>query len=269
MINEILQIFREQNVLVHNNSGIAVCTVADSRKGFELAGEILSRIVDRKSVLYLSGGRTPKDFYARIAHEERLKPGAVGLVDERYGPRFHEKSNEKMIKDTGILRYLEILDIPFYPILQSPQPPLSKGGAEGGGFIKRAEIAKMYDEKIRFLHSTFQKHIGILGVGNDGHTAGLPAVGQSLKLKVKSLELFNSQELVTEYNDTRGKYGERVTMTFLGLSMLDVLLVLVFGPAKRDAMELVFSEGSEEEIPGRFYKRSEIAKKTVFITDQT
>lgn len=252
MINELEHLVLENNVLAYKNSGIQVATVADKEKGFELTSSILTTIVDRKSVLYLSGGTTPKELYAKLAKEEILTPGAVGLVDERYGEKFHTNSNEKMIRDTGFLRYLQMLDISFYSILQAE--------------LSREETAIEYDAKLRSLQSTFPKHIGILGIGADGHTAGLP-VGNE-ELRTKNPELYSTNDLVTEYNDTSGKYGERVTMTFMGLAMMDILLVLVFGSAKKNALKLVFQDGGEEEVPGRFYKRQEIARKTLLITDQ-
>ena len=254
MINELAGLIKEQNLLLHQYSGISVVTVEDQQKGFDVASNILFSIVDKRSVLYLSGGKTPKELYAKLAKEEILTPGAVGLVDERYGPRLHADSNEKMIQDAGFLRYLEMLDIPFYPILQKE--------------LSREETAAEYDGKLRSLQSTFPKHVGILGIGEDGHTAGIPAGSQKSKVKSQKSDIYNTTDLVTEYNDTSGKYGERVTMTFMGLAMLDILLVLVFGSAKRDSLKLVFSEGLEEEVPGRFYKRPEIARKTLLITDQ-
>ncbi len=247
MINELAGLIQEQNLLLHQYSGISVVTVEDQQKGFDAASNILSSIVDKRSVLYLSGGKTPKELYAKLAKEEILTPGAVGLVDERYGARFHADSNEKMIQDTGFLRYLEMLDIPFYPILQKE--------------LSREETAAEYDDKLRSLQSTFPKHIGILGIGEDGHTAGIPAGS-------RKSDIYNTTDLVVEYSDTSGKYGERVTMTFMGLAMLDILLVLVFGSPKANALKLVFQDGSEEEVPGRFYKRPEIARKTLLITDQ-
>ena len=111
---------------------------------------------------------------------------------------------------------------------------------------------------MRWLQAIFPKHVGILGIGADGHTAGLP-VGKRVD---------ENHELVTEYDDGGGEYGERVTMTFLGLSMQDALLVLVFGEEKMKALELVFGEGKEEDVPGRFFKRPEIAERTLLITDQ-
>jgi len=254
MVNELTVLVKEQNLVLHRYSGVSIVKVGDQQKGFELASNILSSIVDKKSVLYLSGGQTPKELYSKLTQEESLIPGAVGMVDERFGSRFHENSNEKMIRDTGFLRYLEILDIPFYPILQAG--------------LSREETAREYDAKLRSLQSTFPKHIGILGIGADGHTAGIPAKFSIFNFQFSISKIYKSTDLVTEYSDTGGKYGERVTMTFMGLTMMDILLVLVFGSAKKKALELVFSEGSEQEIPGRFYKRPEIAQKTLVITDQ-
>ncbi len=226
--------------------------------------------MNKRSVLYLSGGKTPKELYSKLAREEGVVPGAVGMVDERYptsprlrgaSVRFHENSNEKMIQDTGFLRYLQMLDIPFYPILQPG--------------LNREETAIEYDAKLRSLQSTFPKHIGILGIGVDGHTAGIPAgsqkspqFGGQAKVKSQKSDIYNTTDLVVGYSDTSGKYGERITMTFMGLAMLDILIVLVFGSVKQNSLKLVFSEGPEEEVPGRFYKRPEIARKTLVITDQ-
>ncbi|MBU4017211.1 6-phosphogluconolactonase [Patescibacteria group bacterium] len=278
MVNELAHFLVEQNVLTHIYSGVSVVKVVDQQKGFELAPNILSLIVDKKSVLYLSGGNTPKELYSKLAREESVVPGAVGMVDERYGLKLHENSNEKMIRDTGFLRYLEMLDIPFYPILQAG--------------LSREETAREYDAKLRSLQSTFPKHIGILGIGADGHIAGIPAEDQKsplrpgfakatsgrqgfagqAKVKSQKSDIYNTTDLVVEYNDESGRYGERVTMTFMGLTMMDILLVLVFGSSKARALELVFQDGSDpsspEEVPGRFYKRPEIARKTLMITDQ-
>jgi 6-phosphogluconolactonase/glucosamine-6-phosphate isomerase/deaminase len=250
MMNELQQVLRERNVLIYENSGVKICRVEDEQAGFGLAEEILYRIVDRRTVVYLSGGKTPKGLYKNLAKDERIAPGAVGLVDERYGERFHANSNEKMLKESGLLRYLEIVDIPFYPILR--------------GGMSREETAEAYDVQMRLLQNTFVKHVGILGIGADGHTAGIPAGNLIMN---HELGIYDSSSFVVEYDDGV-KYGERVSMSFLGLSMLDVLLVLVFGEEKRQALELVFGEGREEDVPGRFFKRKEIAERTLLITDQ-
>lgn len=251
-MDDFKKVLQRRNVFVHENCGVMIARVADALVGFDLAADLLVNSVDRRTVLYLSGGMTPKELYNNLARDEKILPGGVGLVDERYGDKFHGNSNEKMLRESGLLRYFEIVDVPFYPIL------------EGG--LSREETAYKYDERLRGLQTAFPKHLGILGIGDDGHTAGIP-ISKVVNSKYNVESIYGFNNFVVEYDDG-GRYGERVTMSFLGLSMLDVLLVLVFGEKKRQALELVFSEGSEEDVPGRFYKRKGIAEKTLIITDQ-
>lgn len=269
---------KEQNILVHKNHDILVCTLQTQTEGFRLAKDILYAIVDRNTALYLSGGRTPKELYKKLAEEKKLLPRVVGLVDERFGEPMHEKSNELLLKETGLLAYLHDQHVKFYPMLHT----ISRHSRESGNRIPghagndeiRKGLAEAYDDLFRSLNATYQKSVAILGIGLDGHTAGLPV--QNSKFKMQSFDdaqdrnakFFNPYDLVTEYDDAGGFYGERITMTFLGLSMIDVLVVLVFGADKKDALEKMFEEGKEEEIPSRFFKRPDIAKKTIIITDQ-
>lgn len=254
-MDHVLQLLKERNLLSHNNQGIRVIT-ASQKEGMDFTKELLLRIVDTRTMLLLSGGRTPKELYGEIAKEEVLIPGAVGLIDERYDINpLHKNSNQRMLQDVGILRYLQMRGIPFHSILKGEE---------------REKTASEYDKTLRELFSLYQKTIGILGIGLDGHTAGIPA--KSSKLKVESIKSDLGYDFVTQYDDGRsiasGGYGERVTMTFLGLSMLDMHIVLVFGDDKKEALDEMFDGSSESEIPSRFYKRPEIAKKTILITDQ-
>jgi 6-phosphogluconolactonase len=252
MIETIRTILKKHQVFSHQNTGITVAKVETLFDGFRLAKDILYTLVDAKTVLYLSGGNTPKTLYEQLATEETIHPGAVGLVDERYGTKFHERSNEKMIQETGLLRYLQMRDIAFYPILVGKS---------------REETAAAYDEKLRSLNATYQKSIAILGIGTDGHTSSLAPNRPDFTNPM--FDLSQKHLLVSEFNDQKSAYKERVGMTFLGLEMQDVLLVLVFGHDKKKTLDSVFSEGKETEIPSRFFKRPDIAKKTLFITDQS
>lgn len=238
-------------IRLRERDGLQIIQVKDAEEGIEVAQAVLEKILDRKTILFLSGGKTPKELFEQVAQGQQLQVGAVALVDERYGEKFHANSNEKMVQDTGLYRFLELQNIPFYPILQNEK--------------SREVSAEEYDQILRHIFATFPKSVGILGIGLDGHTAGLPA--QSSKFKVQNSKL-DDYHLVTDFDNFPGDFKERISMTFLGLSMLDILLVLVFGEEKKEALELFFSDGTDEEIPSRFLRKPQIAKKTLLITDR-
>lgn len=257
-----LPLILQKNQLVsYVKDGVPIARVSMMYEGFKLARELLYELVDKTTVLYLSGGQTPKDLYKNLANDQKLHPGAVALIDERYGMKGHNTSNEKMIEESGFLPYTKQLGVPFYPILQENHPNLS-------------ETADNYDMTLKYLFAGFPKSVGILGIGLDGHTAGIagerkdPSLGSGHVFHNPMFDEEQKNLLVSSFADLEGKFKERVSMTFRGLSMIDVYIVLVFGDDKKDALEKVFSDGPEEDIPGRFFKRSEIAKRTLLITDQ-
>jgi 6-phosphogluconolactonase/glucosamine-6-phosphate isomerase/deaminase len=252
-ISDILQAY---NASSHTHHGVALCHM-DAQKGLLFAKDLLYQVVDRTTCLFLSGGSTPKALYQEIAKEQELMPAAAGMVDERYGEPMHNASNELMLKQTGLLSYFKQANIPFYSILQ-------KG-------LTREACADEYDHKVREIFASYKFQVAILGIGVDGHTAGLPALytkRQTQNSKLADLYERSKNRMVIDYDDRDGFYKERITMTFLALSMIDFLLVLVFGENKKEALVKLFAEGSEEEIPSRFFKRPDISQKTLLITDQ-
>jgi len=95
-----------------------IIKVKNPQEGFEICKKLLYKIVSKNSVLLLSGGSTPKALYEILAREKTLKIGAVALIDERFGEKLHENSNEKMISDAGLIQYFSEQNIRFYPILE-------------------------------------------------------------------------------------------------------------------------------------------------------
>jgi 6-phosphogluconolactonase/glucosamine-6-phosphate isomerase/deaminase len=269
MIDVARKIIIEEHCTLHEHLQVPFVTVSDSTRGIELAKKILYEIVDRRAVLYLSGGKTPQEMYRELAREEQIAPGVAALVDERYGKPFHENSNELMLRETGFLRYLQMKDIPFFGILSSRHSRLdreSDSRFRGNDDTLRKKLTEDYDQRLRELFATYQKHIAILGIGLDGHTAGIPSdrgVWEEFGLKNRM-----KIEMAIDYDDHGKFYGERISMSFLALSMMDVFLVLVFGQDKRRALEWMFADGLEDEVPSRFFKRPDIAPKTLIITDQ-
>lgn len=224
----------------------------DAKEGLEEAKRFLYQIVDSQTFLFLSGGSTPKPLYEMLSSERRLEPGAVGMIDERFGEPLHLNSNERMVRDTNLLLYFSRKKIPFYPILQSGK--------------NRIETALGYEKILRDLNSSFSKRIGILGVGEDGHIAGIAP--NRLDFKNPLFDATRRKMLVSEFYDAKGVFGERVTLTFQGLSLLTSLLVIIFGKKKKKALLRMLESGPIEEVPARFFLQKEIAIKTILITDQ-
>lgn len=215
--------------------------VDDPRVGINIAKRALYKICDVGTILFLSGGSTPKPLYKTLAQEVELRVGAAAMVDDRYS--FHQEySNEPMIKESGFEDFLQNQNIPFYKILEFG--------------VNKEETTRKYNETVSFLLNHFTKSVGIMGIGEDGHTAGiLPGV----KVGTSYVESFHFPDMDIK---------DRITLTFTGLSMFDHLILLVFGEEKKNALDLMFSKGSEEEVPARFYNRKELDDKVLLITDQ-
>jgi 6-phosphogluconolactonase/glucosamine-6-phosphate isomerase/deaminase len=106
----------------------------------------------------------------------------------------------------------------------------------------------------------YKNKIAILGIGVDGHTAGIaPNRNDFIN------PLFeNKENLVGYFDDSKGVFGKRITLTFKSLSLIDNLILLVFGNEKKNALESMEKKGSLRKVPGRFFKDKE---NTVLITD--
>jgi 6-phosphogluconolactonase/glucosamine-6-phosphate isomerase/deaminase len=247
-----METFPKMKKSISAKNGISIIIVENPQEGVNAARDILRKEVNEQTLLFLSGG-SQKILYEMLAQEGELDPSAVALIDERFGKKMHENSNEKMIKGTGFLSYFEEKKIPFYPILRlHPEGVIS-------------DIARDYNRKIKNLLKHFSKKIAIMGIGTDGHTAGIPPGNQ--KSSIRQAQDKN-QEYVESTNNFPGEFKERITLTFKALSQMDLLIVLVFGSAKQNALVAMFKKDSLSEIPARFYLRPDIAKKTILITDQ-
>jgi 6-phosphogluconolactonase/glucosamine-6-phosphate isomerase/deaminase len=249
--------------------GIKIIKVKNSKEGFEVCKKLLYKIVSKDTVLFLSGGSTPKGLYEILAKEQKLTVGAVAMVDERYFSKFKiqnsklpEGTNELMIEQAGLIRYLQKAGVRFFTVINNKNIE---------------ETTKDYDETAHFLFNHFKKSVAILGIGADGHTAGIPARSQNSKFKIQN----SKTDLVTFFTDFPAGQKERITLTFSGLSKFDQIIVLAFGEEKKKALKQMFEDarlqtpersdggqGSIAQIPARFLVQ-ELSDKVVLITDQS
>ncbi len=243
--------FHREQIKYSLQQGVYLLPVASSDQGLQIGKILLTGLTDNKTAVFLSGGKTPSPIYQQLAREEKFTPGVVGMIDERFGEKFHAQSNELMIQNTGLLHYLTMRGIIFHPILQGEE-----------GII---ETTTNYDNQVRSMFSQYQSLIAVLGIGSDGHTAGLLPDNSKFQITNSNSTKY---DYVSAYEYADGLYKRRISMTLLGLSMLDLYIILAFGEDKKEAILKMFEDGSEQEIPARFYLRGENKKKTILITDQ-
>jgi 6-phosphogluconolactonase len=167
--------------------------------------------------LVLSGGSTPRATYQLLAAQELDWDCAeIFFSDERFVPPDHPDSNYRMVRDTLLagawVNPRKLLAIPTDGTPQS--------------------AADRYDETLRQQYGagTLEAgvplfHLTLLGLGDDGHTASL----------------LPGQPVLNERGRwaaavPQGRAEPRITLTYPALESSALILFLVAGAAKRDAL---------------------------------
>ncbi len=220
---------------------IDLVKVKDKVEGQVKAHEILKKIVDSKTLLALSGG-TSMDYCEMIVKPSDVTPGAICVVDERYGEPFHENSNEKLILDQGIKKYADEKCIETHKILR--------------GIDNIDGDVCNYDETIQNLFKRFKKRVGVMGVGTNVHTAGI----------FPQSDMTHSPNYVA-WDEVEDRFPQRISLTLKALEEFTNFIVLMFGQEKKEALEIMLNEAENdvEKYSAVFYRKSGI--KTYIITD--
>jgi 6-phosphogluconolactonase len=194
--------------------------VKDAQALAARAAEIVAGRVRTASAPYrivLSGGSTPRAAYQLLAGMD-VDWGCAELFfsDERFVSPDHQDSNYRMVRDTllagGKVHPRKLLVIPTDGTPQS--------------------AADRYDEAMRQQYGAGELepgvplfHLTLLGLGDDGHTASL-LPGQPV--------LAERQRWAAPVPQGRGE--PRISLTYPALESSALILFLVSGAAKRDAL---------------------------------
>lgn len=175
----------------------------------KLADRLHTELIANKSVLWLLSGGSNIEISANALN--LLPPDlqsklTITLNDERYGPYGHKDSNMHQLRTAGIANtHAKII-----PVIAPEGLPLD-------------ETTQHFEQNIQNAFADADIIISQLGMGNDGHTAGIlpnsPAV--------------NATGLVTSY--TTEQYV-RITLTFEALKRVNTAYLFVFGDDKREQL---------------------------------
>ena len=168
--------------------------------------------------IVLSGGSTPRATYQRLAERKDLDWSCAELFfgDERFVPPDHPDSNYRMVRESllvgGTVMPRKLLAIPTDGTPQS--------------------AADRYDEILRQQYGAGSLepgvplfHLTLLGLGDDGHTASLLPGQPVLKERTRWAAVV-----------PEGRENQRITLTYPALNSSALILFLVSGAAKRDAL---------------------------------
>lgn len=212
---------------------IQVIRVKDKDEGQIKAHDLLKKIVDKDTLLALSGG-TSVDYGKMIVAPADVVCGAICVVDERFGEPFHKDSNEFLLKKMGIKKFADDECIESHKILK------------GKDFL---ETAKEYEAEIDDLFRRFKKKVGVMGVGSNLHTAGIFPY---------SVAAHSAQYVVAE--EVEDKFPKRITLTLKALGEFTSFVIMMFGEKKKEALKILLDEkmNDMQRFPAIFYRKAKI-----------
>ena len=204
-----------------------------------LFSETVRAAVSERGVAYvaLSGGRTPRPLYERLAKdaEGREIPWTgvqVFFGDERVVPSDSPKSNYHMVRAS-------LLDHVPIPSQNIHRVPTELGPEEGASF---------YDSMLRSVAATQSRDIPrfdlmLLGIGPDGHTASLFPGTDALN---DTTHLAVAVHLPPESTGAKD-CPDRVTVTYPVINASAQIVFLVAGDDKTDVLRRI--EAGDSRLP--------------------
>ena len=208
-------------------SGTAQSKVAGTLEVVRDAGALAARaaqiIAGRLAVarypfrLLLSGGSTPRATYQLLARKEvDWDCCEIFFGDERFVPPDHPDSNYRMARETLLagdnVRPRKIFAIPTDGSLQGCADRYLDA-------LRQQYGAGTLEQGVPLFHLT------LLGLGEDGHTASLLPDQPVLKERERWAAPV-----------PQGRAEPRITLTYPALNSSELILFLVSGSAKRDAL---------------------------------
>jgi 6-phosphogluconolactonase len=217
--------------------------LADALAG-AVANDLRAAINGRgHAVLALSGGTTPERFLRRLSEQpvEWLRV-TVTLVDERWVPATHERSNARLIRET--LLHGATTHARFVPLYTGAPDPESAC----------AEVA----QRIGALPVPLD--VAVLGLGLDGHTASWFPDGDHL---VQALDPDGAATVLPMRAPSAGE--PRITLTLPVLAAARRLYLHIEGPDKARVFDAVVrGEGALAASPLRTLMEKSRAPLSVY-----
>lgn len=193
--------------------------------------DVLAQAVERDGAasLAVSGGSTPRGFFLALSkHALAWDKVAIALVDERFVPSSHERSNHRLV--ATLLLQNEAAFAQFVPLF-----------ADG---ISAAEAARRAAGNIAAIKQPFDAVI--LGMGTDGHTASWFPQSDQLDTVTDPA----TDETVMAI-DAPGAGEPRLTLTLPVIARAGLCILHIEGSGKKDVLDKALQPGPVSALPIR------------------
>ncbi len=196
----------------------------------EIAKFIEGKLQEPIKVLLLLSGGSNIDIETRIMRlidTELTANLIIGLIDERFGPFNHSDSNFRLLIDSGFnpkkAKLIKVIENSNYDLTQT---------------------SDQYNNSISKLFKENLFSIGILGIGVDGHLAGI----------LPNSPIINSNKIVDSYDSND---FQRISLTFKGLKLINQIFVVTQGQIKDKIIKeiSVNQKNNINEIPANILKK--------------
>lgn len=204
-----------------------------------VAGEIAvllnAAITSRgEAVLAVSGGKSPIKLFVELrAQSIAWQQVTVCLVDERWVPVDHDRSNEKLVRD--YLLQGKAAKAKMISVCGAGKTPAAAAESLSATFAASGSLSGGID-------------VAVMGMGDDGHTASWFPRSRELTCCLSSTHAFEAVSAEEGRED-------RVTMTLPTVAKARKIMMCVEGEAKRavlaNALANVTGAGSVEVYPVR------------------
>jgi len=198
-----------------------------------MAGLLQGHLDEGRRVLWLLSGGS--GIAVAVATWKLLDTTAgqlvIGQIDERYGAVGHADSNWQQLAVAGLV----------------PRPGEQALPVLTGASMD--ETVAAYNRVLGEELEQAQVRIGFLGMGADGHTAGILPHSSAV----------TSPDLVADY---QADDYQRITIAAAAIGRLDEAIVLANGVAKREQLERLRSEVPPADQPAQLLKQARHA--TIF-----
>ena len=159
------------------------------------------------SVLWLISGGSAIEVECRIsqriANHPKISNLQVMLIDERFGAAGHKDSNAEQLRQKGFA-------LPFLDVLQT--------------CTSLNDVKKLYEKNLVNCFEDANIVIACLGLGADGHTAGVLPGSTAAKDLIAPVVAYEWQDFT------------RITAGLNYISQIDEAYVFAYGDNKRDAL---------------------------------